>query len=214
VEKAIIFDMDGTLFQTNLILGSALEITFDELRKSGLWSEKTPIEKYREIMGVPLSVVWEKLCPGHAVEIREKSNEFFQDQLIQLIRSNRGALYPSTEKVLEALSEKYTLFIASNGQAKYLKAIVDTFALKRFIINTYSIQMIPSGNKSDLIRKVIEENNIHIGAVVGDRSSDIHAAKDNKLLAVGVNFGFAQEFELQNADIIVNDLNSLLNLEI
>ena len=214
MEKAIIFDMDGTLFQTDLILESALEITFDELRKSGLWSEKTPIEKYREIMGVPLPVVWETLCPDHDVEIRDKSNEFFQNQLIQLIKSSRGALYPNTEKVLAALSEKYTLFIASNGQVEYLQAIVDTFGIGRFIKNTYSIQMISSGHKSDLVGKVLQENNIQKGAVVGDRSSDIQAAKDNKLLAVGVNFGFAQESELQNADIIVNDLISLLNLEV
>jgi len=159
VEKAIIFDMDGTLFQTDLILERALEITFDELCKSGLWSEKTPIEKYREIMGVPLPVVWETLCPNHTVEVRNQSNKFFQDQLIQLIRSHKGGLYPNTEKVLEALSKKYKLFIASNGQIEYLKAIVETFGLGRFIENIYSIQMITSGHKSDLVKKVIEENN-------------------------------------------------------
>ena len=213
MEKAIIFDMDGTLFQTDLILERALEITFDELCKSGLWSEKTPIEKYREIMGVPLPVVWETLCPNHTVEVRNQSNKFFQDQLIQLIRSHKGGLYPNTEKVLEALSKKYKLFIASNGQIEYLKAIVETFGLGRFIENIYSIQMITSGHKSDLVKKVIEENNIQKGAVVGDRSSDIQAAKDNNLLAVGVNFGFAQDSELKNADIIVNDLYSLLNLD-
>lgn len=45
MSKAIIFDMDGTLFQTNLILEPALEETFDVLRN--LWDTKTPIEQYR-----------------------------------------------------------------------------------------------------------------------------------------------------------------------
>ncbi len=75
--KAIIFDMDGTLFQTNLILEPALEETFDVLRKENLWDTKTPIEQYREIMGVPLPVVWKTLCPNHSLEIRVKSNEIF-----------------------------------------------------------------------------------------------------------------------------------------
>ena len=51
MNKAFIFDMDGTLFQTNLILEPALDATFDVLRTNGLWQGETPIEKYREIMG-------------------------------------------------------------------------------------------------------------------------------------------------------------------
>ncbi len=47
MSKAIIFDMDGTLFQTNLILEPALEATFEVLRKENLWDKKTPIEQYR-----------------------------------------------------------------------------------------------------------------------------------------------------------------------
>lgn len=77
MKKAIIFDMDGTLFQTNLILEPALSATFDVLRAKGLWQGETPIEKYREIMGVPLSVVWETLCPMHTLETREESNALF-----------------------------------------------------------------------------------------------------------------------------------------
>ena len=40
MNKAFIFDMDGTLFQTNLILEPALDATFDVLRTNGLWQEK------------------------------------------------------------------------------------------------------------------------------------------------------------------------------
>lgn len=32
MNSAVIFDMDGTLFQTNLILEAALEATFEQLR--------------------------------------------------------------------------------------------------------------------------------------------------------------------------------------
>ncbi|CJK02195.1 bifunctional 5'-methylthioadenosine/S-adenosylhomocysteine nucleosidase/phosphatase [Streptococcus pneumoniae] len=46
-------------------------------------------------------------------------------------------------------------------------------------------------------------------AVVGDRLSDINAAKDNGLLAIGCNFDFAQEDELAQADIVIDDLIDL-----
>lgn len=50
---------------------------------------------------------------------------------------------------------------------------------------------------------------INEAAVVGDRLSDINAAKDNGLIAVGCNFDFAQEDELAQADIVIDDLLEL-----
>ncbi|MEC0347636.1 HAD hydrolase-like protein [Peribacillus frigoritolerans] len=212
MSKAIIFDMDGTLFQTNLILEPALEETFDVLRKENLWDTKTPIEQYRQIMGVPLPVVWKTLCPNHSLEIRIKSNEIFHKKLIELIQAQKGALYADVERTLNELSKKYPLFIASNGQIEYLQAIVETYNLDRFIQNTYSIQLIRSGHKSDLVQMVKNKNQIGNGYVVGDRSSDISAAKDNELIAVGVNFDFAQEDELKQADFVVNNFKEILEL--
>lgn len=45
--------------------------------------------------------------------------------------------------------------------------------------------------------------------MVGDRLSDINAAKNNHLIAVGCNFDFAQEHELAQADIVIDDLIEL-----
>ena len=212
MSKVIIFDMDGTLFQTNLILEPALEETFDVLRKENLWDIKTPIEQYRKIMGVPLPVVWETLCPNHSLEIREKSNDIFHKKLIELIKAQKGALYADVERTLNELSKKHPLFIASNGQIEYLQAIVETYKLDRFIQHTYSIQLMKSGHKSDLVKMVKNENQLGEGYVVGDRSSDISAAKDNDLISIGVNFDFAQEDELKQADFVVNNFKEIIEL--
>ncbi|MGE7979000.1 NIF family HAD-type phosphatase [Psychrobacillus sp. NPDC093200] len=210
MKKCCIFDMDGTLFQTNLILEPALEKTFNMLREQDLWNEDTPIEKYREIMGVTLPTVWKTLCPKHSYEIREKSNEYFHKQLIALIKNNEGALYPHAEKVLMTLSEDFEVFIASNGQEEYLKAIVETYDLEKYIKKVYSIQTVASGHKSELVERVLKENQITSGYVIGDRSSDINAAKDNNLIAIGVEFDFSQPEELEKANYIVKDLREVL----
>ena len=212
--KAFIFDMDGTLFQTNLILEPALAATFNVLRVKSLWQGDTPIENYREIMGVPLPVVWETLCPMHSLEIREESNKLFHVKLIEQIRNHKGALYPHVEQTLAALAQDCPLYIASNGQVEYLQAIVETYQLERFIKGVYSIQSIASGHKSDLVKQVIEENNIQYGAVVGDRASDIQAAHDNQLLSIGVRFDFAQDKELKKADVVIDDLAALLKIQL
>ena len=210
--SAIIFDMDGTLFQTNLILEPALEATFEQLRQKGQWTGATPIEKYRDIMGVPLPVVWETLCPEHTLQMREQSNQLFQLALIEQIKLDNGALYEEVENTLMKLADKHPMYIASNGQTAYLQAIAQTYKLSKWIKGIYSIDLIASGNKSELVSTILKENKISNGFVVGDRSSDIVAALDNHLISIGVRFDFSQENELEKADYIVNRFDEIYSI--
>lgn len=77
--QALIFDMDGTLFQTDKILELSLDDTFNHLRSLQLWDVETPIDKYREIMGVPLPKVWEALLPDHSNEVKTNRCLFFRE---------------------------------------------------------------------------------------------------------------------------------------
>lgn len=210
MKQAIIFDMDGTLFQTNYILEPALAATFDHLREQGLWQGTTPIEQYRAIMGVPLTVVWQTLCPEHDESQHQESNRYFQQALIEQIENGTGALYEQVEETLQQLAAHYPLYIASNGQMPYLQAIVKQYGLARWIEGVYSIDTVPSGNKSELVANIIRENGITSGFVVGDRASDIKAAQDNGLTAIGVHFDFAQPEELQQADFVVKSFAAIV----
>lgn len=207
---SLIFDMDGTLFQTNKILEISLKETFDHLRTMDLWKKETPIEIYREIMGVPLPVVWETLLPDHTKIVREEANEFFHEKLIANINEGNGALYPNVEDVFSFLKNNgCSIYIASNGQIEYLQAIVRFYDLDRWVTETFSIQNIHTQNKSDLVQTIIKKYNIKKGAVIGDRLSDINAAKSNGLMAIGCNFDFAQSDELSLADIKIDSLLEL-----
>ncbi|UOR12846.1 HAD hydrolase-like protein [Halobacillus amylolyticus] len=210
MSKALIFDMDGTLFQTEKILELSLDDTFNYLRSIGEWETETPIEKYREIMGVPLPQVWEALLPKHSLEVRELTDSYFLERLVENISSGKGDLYPNVVRVFTYFTEKnYSIYIASNGLTEYLKAIVNYYSLDEWITETFSIQQIDSLNKSDLVREIINKYNIDNAVVVGDRLSDINAAKDNELISIGCKFDFAKEDELTQADIVINDLAEL-----
>ncbi|MBD8498487.1 HAD-IA family hydrolase [Paenibacillus arenosi] len=214
---SVIFDMDGTLFQTDKILEISLRDTFDHLRLLQLWGDETetPIEKYRAIMGVPLPVVWETLLPEHDDEVRQQANVWFREKLIAHIHCGNGALYPYVEEVMQYFKEKnYPIYIASNGEIEYLHAIVNYYKLDQWVTETCSIQHIQSQNKSDLVRSIMEKYKIKDAVVVGDRISDIKAAKENGLIAVGCNFDFAQEDELAHADIVINRLDELKTLSL
>ncbi|ETT52154.1 HAD hydrolase-like protein [Paenibacillus sp. FSL H7-689] len=208
--EAVIFDMDGTLFQTNKILELSLEETFSVLRSRNEWSSETPTQKYREIMGVPLPVVWETLLPNHSNEIRRIVDEIFLEKLIANINYGKGALYPHVKEVFDFLKQEGCLiFIASNGLIEYLNAIVNCYKLNNWVTETFSIQQIETQNKDDLVRYILMKYHFNNAAVVGDRISDINAAKNNGLKAFGCRFDFAQECELKQADYIIDDLLEL-----
>ncbi|GKV68645.1 MTA/SAH nucleosidase [Sporosarcina sp. NCCP-2716] len=206
----IIFDIDGTLFQTDTILENALEDTFQHLRSLQKWQGETPLAQYRDIMGVPLPQVWQTLLPDHSLEERSYTDAYFLERLIDNIRCGEGALYPNALEALRFLKEQgCSIFIASNGLVEYLSAIVHYYALDTWVTETFSIQQIDSSSKSDLVRAIIEKYSLADAAVVGDRLSDINAAKDNGLTAIGCRFDFAQEDELVHADIVIRDLLEL-----
>ena len=208
--QSLIFDMDGTLFQTDKILELSLEDAFERLRSLKKWNAETPIDKYREIMGVPLPKVWETLMPDHSRDVREQTDAYFLEKLLDNIKGGKGALYPNVKEVFSYLkANDYSIYIASNGLTEYLKAIVSYYQLDHWVTETFSIEQIDSLNKSDLVQHIITKYNITQGAVVGDRLSDINAAKDNGLVSIGCNFDFAKEEELAQADIVIDDLMGL-----
>lgn len=212
---SIIFDMDGTLFQTDRILEISLEETFEYLRSRDLWGQEvpSPIETYRAIMGVPLPQVWETLLPEHTDEVRMEVDRHFLQTLIANIEKGKGALYAGTLEVLAYLKENgVSIYIASNGLQPYLAAIVRCYGLDAWVTETFSIEQIDSLDKADLVRLIIEKYGIEKGAVVGDRLSDIRAAQANGLLAIECRFDFAREEELAQADIVIDHLRELQTL--
>ncbi|UOQ92156.1 HAD hydrolase-like protein [Halobacillus shinanisalinarum] len=210
---SFIFDMDGTLFQTNKILELSLQDAFDRLRSMDLWKEETPIQQYREIMGVPLPEVWETLLPDHSNKVREITNDHFHKCLIANIKGGSGELYPNVEKVLRYLKENnYPIFIASNGLTEYLNTIVDYYQLNNWIVETFSIQNIASQDKADLVGEIVKKYDIDQAAVVGDRLSDFRAAKTNGMLSIGCTFDFAKEEELQQANLTIDNLSELIDI--
>ena len=213
MKHAVIFDMDGTLFRTDLILELALDETFDYLRSEEKWIGPTPIGQYRNIMGVPLPVVWKTLLPQYEEQTREEVDAYFLTRLIKNIENGNGALYPGVLELFERLNQlNHPILIASNGLVDYLQAFVTHYELDRWITATYSIQQIDTLDKADLVAEIVNNYELQGGFVVGDRLSDISAARANGLISIGCRFDFAQEAELKEADYIVNHLSEVLDI--
>ncbi len=184
IQFAAIFDMDGTLFQTNEILGSSLEKTFEVLRAEGNWNGNAPLAAYQRIMGVPLSVVSETLMPEHPDPIRQQADRLFLGYLNQEIKEGRGQLFPYVLETFSTIKKlDISIFIASNGLERYLEEICSYFGLHQYITDIYSVQRSAEGSKSDLVKMILDEHHVQHALMIGDRKSDIEAARKNNLTA-------------------------------
>lgn len=213
IPYAILFDMDGTLLQTDKLSTPAFQRTFDQLRKKGLWEGKTPEEsEITSILGMTIDQVWKKLLSGASEEAIEAADNFLLENEIQLIHERVTDLYPGVLDTLRDLHARgAALFIASNGQEAYIDALCDEYNLKPLLTDLYSAGRFRTRTKNDLVAKLLKDYQVKKAIMVGDRHSDVEAGTSNGLLTIGCDFGFAKPGELDGADVVITNFPQLLD---
>lgn len=214
ISKAIIFDMDGTLFDTAPVALQGFKKTFERLIEHGHYNGEMPSdEKFLDQLGKIFSEIWDNLIPGTDKQVRRLADEWMLEIELELIREGLGTLYPDVTRVLTELKGMgYDLFVASNGLERYIAAIVDQYGLNDLFTDLYSAGRFNTESKVDLVRLLLETYSIKGGFMVGDRHSDVEAGKANGLTVIGCQFGFADERELQDADIRITSFAEIITV--
>lgn len=212
--KAIIFDMDGTLFETNVVALEGFKATFMRLQEQGYFNgPMPPDQQFLDQLGKTFDEIWSVLLPDGDQYVHDLALQWMTEIEIELIRAGKGTLYPHVTDVLhEAKNRGYQLFVASNGVEPYIAAIVDYFELNDVFVDLYSAGRFKTESKVDLVRLLLDTYGIRTGYMVGDRLSDVQAGKANGLKVVGCQFGFADNSELLGADYRIQSLQGLLPL--
>ncbi|MGE5703846.1 MAG: HAD-IA family hydrolase [Clostridia bacterium] len=211
VPFAILFDMDGTLLQTEKLAVPAFQQTFEWLQQNGLWEKEIPgPDQLTNVLGMTLEKLWETLLPGTSQETKEMADRIMLEKELELLKEGVTDLYPGVRETLTELKQRgIQLFTASNGLEKYIDAVCDHFELKPLFTDLYSAGRFQTKSKVDLVAMVIRDYNIQQTVMVGDRHSDVEAGKMNGLFTIGCDFGFAKPGELDGADIIVRKFSQI-----
>lgn len=214
ISFAILFDMDGTLLQTDKLATPAFTRTFEQLQRKGLWDGPIPDEgEITNLLGMTIDQVWNKLLPDASEETVHAADAFLLENEIQLIQERVTDLYPGVKETLQSLhTQGYALFVASNGQEGYIDAICEEYGLKPLFTDLYSAGRFSTKTKNDLVAKLLNDYEIKQAIMVGDRHSDIEAGTTNGLITIGCDFGFAQPGELDGATIIMTSFPQLLEI--
>ncbi|MBD1372404.1 HAD-IA family hydrolase [Hazenella sp. IB182357] len=216
--KAILFDLDGTLFQTEKVAVPAFLDTFQWLITEGLYDGEIPDErKIESAFGLTHDEIWDLLLPNCDEDVRARADQIMLQAELERFDRDLGVLYPGVGELLHHLyQKKLPLFIASNGSPDYVYAALKSKKLVSLFTGIYTAGGYQTKEKVDLVKIAMTEHGITDGYMVGDRNSDIKAGKENGLITVGCRYTgfslFGEAHELDHADHIINHPNELLSL--
>jgi phosphoglycolate phosphatase-like HAD superfamily hydrolase len=215
IPEALIFDLDGTLFQTETLLIPAYYRLFDQLRHEALFEGDTPdVSLILGSLGMLLEDVWKRVIPGASLQTRERANVLLLQYQLEGLKAGVGELYPDVASTLSQLHLRgIRLFVASNGLEAYVKGVIADKGLDELFEGLYSAGEFETRSKVDLVNLLMDEYDIQSAWMVGDRSSDVEAGKGNHLYVVGCNYAdFGHPEELKEADVVINKFTELLTL--
>ena len=201
----LIFDYDGTIHNSMKTYGPAFRSTVEWLSENGFAEPREYTD--REIsywLGFNSNDMWENFMPHLAPEIRQSARKRLGKDMAERVENGEGALFEGAEKMLSELrNQGHTLIFLSNCRISYLERHRRIFALDRFFDDFYCCEEFGFIPKYEIFRKFSGKYNGG-DIVIGDRFHDIETAVQNDLLSIGCGYGYGNDEELSDADIIVN----------
>ncbi len=187
MKKGIIFDMDGTLWNSAANVATSWTIA---LKEAG-YAEKivTEDDMYRT-MGRTMDVIADMLFPFVEGEERE---ELLQACCIVenvYLAEHGGILYPGLVSTMEALKNSgYHLYIVSNCNAGYIEAFLEYYKFEDLFED---IECFGNNGKSkgENIKLLYDRNDLDAACYVGDIQGDFDATKEAGLPFIHAAYGF------------------------
>ncbi len=194
---SIIFDMDGTLWNTEKQVCAAWNKVLEDAGHPKRVSEDE-IKKY---MGLPMNEIGMKLFKtDNYDEVAELFGKCM-DYENRYIAACGGVLYQDLIRVLRELSERVPLYIVSNCQSGYIEAFFEAHKTAEYF-RDYLCYGDTGQLKDRNIRTIIKRNNLVNPVYVGDTQGDADAAA-----AAGVDFVWAS-YGFGKADGYVRKIDS------
>lgn len=188
MKKGIIFDLDGTLWDSSEQVAVAWSETLASRPETDRLVSRADLQGY---MGKTLEAIADLMLPELEPKLRyEIIRECCDNEEIYL-RKHGGALYPDLENELKRLEEKYLLFIVSNCQSGYIETFLDWTGFEKYFADFEC----PGGTglgKGENIKIIMERNGLDSAVYVGDTQGDSDSADFAGIPFIHAAYGFGK----------------------
>lgn len=202
----IIFDLDGTLWDSTGVNIKAWDRAYEEL---GYGESSVDEELFKSCMGLLLVDIGKKLHPELEGERLDNYVKKCISNSAEMLSKTGGVLYPGLEKTLYELSRNHKVCIVSNCQAGYIELFMDYHKVAQYITDTEC-----PGNtgllKCDNIKLICERNDFKNPVYIGDTQGDMDSAHKAGLPFIWASYGFGKN--LSGYEYRINALEELLEM--
>lgn len=185
--KLIIFDLDGTLFDSSLGAMKSVDYTVEKLNLAPLSDDIK-----RTFIGPPIYNSLQKTYNLTDIEA-QNATEIFRD-----VYKNKflfeAEIYDGIEELLTYLLQKqYKLSVASYKRDDYCKMLLDHFELSKYFHFIMGADNDNKLKKSDIVQCCMDNFNItnpKEAVLIGDTEHDAIGAYELGMDFIGVTYGF------------------------
>ena len=202
MKKSIIFDLDGTLWDST---GCVCAIWNRVLNKYEDISLTITQEIVSKMMGKTMNEIGKTLFPNLTEERRQQIIADFGNEEVNYLSRKGAVLYEGLEETLKILSLDYNLYIVSNCQDGYVEAFLHAHQLKSYF-KDYEMSGRTGLDKGHNIKLIMKRNTIDQAFYVGDTEGDEDAARFAGIPFIYASYGFGQA---KYPDMIINSIEEL-----
>ena len=189
MKRGIIFDMDGTLWDSAENVAKSWNVA---IRQYGVREKELTTQDIQGVMGKTMDVIADILF----AEFPEEKRRLLLKECCQVendyLREHGGILYDQVPQTLAALKrDGYHLSIVSNCQKGYIEAFLDHYDLWELVedIECYGNNL---RQKGENIRLVVERNRLDQTVYVGDIQGDYDASRAAGVGFIHAAYGFGE----------------------
>ena len=186
MKKGIIFDMDGTLWDSAENVVKAWNTIIEQPQYA--LKPLVAADMYR-VMGMTMDALGQALWSDVSEDTRTEILQKCYGVENSYLKKHGGRLYPNLIETLEKLKEKYHLYIVSNCQAGYIEAFLDHYKLW-YLFDDIECYGNNNRNKGENISDIVKRNNLDKAVYVGDIQGDYDATMEAGIDFVHAAYGF------------------------